>query len=357
MPKYDAQLGNLKDQITNAQNVLVVLPAQFSTDELAASLALFLSLDAIKKQPTIVTEGTLKVSDSNLYGVGQIQKSIPGTSGGNLTLTLEGVVGSDGTVPALEKLDWYPEGGNLNLVFHVLPGQRFEPSRIVPKTQGSGFQLIFCIGAPNLNALGGVYTSNPDAFSGVTLVNIDNDPTNSGFGAINVVDPGSASVSEMVAQILPSLQLPVDGDLSSNLLAGIYSATANLTTNTKPDTFIAVGYAMQAGGKLPAPLGVDSSDNQTVRQSDSQTFRPEPVVQNNIPQSAPASNMAPLNQIFGFPVQSENNSTPPVQTGQIIPSSSEELPQGEQAYSSNPEVQNPDPDWLTPKVFKGTNLG
>ena len=338
MQKFD-QLNDVKNQLSTASKVLIALPAQFSTDELAAGLSLYLSLELAHKEVTIVTEGPVKVSDSSLFGVGQVTKTLPPIGGGNLVLSLEGVVAADGSVPALEKLDYFPEGSNLNLVFVVKPGEKFEPARITPKFQGSGFNMIITVGATNLNQLGGVYANNSQIFSGITVVNIDNDQNNSQFGTINLVDPGCATVSEMVAQILSTLGTPMDQDIASNILIGIYTATANLSSNVKPDTFIAVGYAMQAGGKLPVAQGAPIQSQQ-----------PVPVISqapiNSVPaQPAPAQPQQniPFNQIFGFPVQGGG--------------AAEEVPQGEQAFSSNPEVQNPDPDWLTPKIFKGTNIG
>lgn len=282
------------------------------------------------------------------------------------------MVASDGTVPALEKLDYFPEGNNLNLVFHVIPGQRFEPAKITPKYQGGSFNLVFVIGVSNLNALGGVYNNNSQIFSGVTMVNVDNDPANSQFGSINLVDPEAGTLSEMVLNLVKYLNIPMDQDIASNILNGIYSATSNLTTNVKPGTFMAVGQAMQAGGKLISEGGMSSQPSAVSSQTPIQPqlqvqpqpqVQPEPQIQPQL-QPQPEAQSTPLNQIFGFPVQAEDQ--PSIVTPQTVDStqvapppapSAEERPMGEQVYSSSPEVQNPDPDWLTPKVYKGGNLG
>src|SRR3989344_3293850 len=169
--KYDVQLAELKNVLPSAKNILIAIPTGADVDKLAAGLSLFLIFEAQGKEVSIVSDDAMLVSHTHLFGVDHVQKTLSSTDGGNLTLTLEGVASSDGTVPALEKLDWYAENNNLNLVFHVLSNQTFQPGRIVPRYQGSGFNLIFVVGAANLNALGNIYQQGTQAFSGTHLVN------------------------------------------------------------------------------------------------------------------------------------------------------------------------------------------
>ena len=131
--KYDSVLTELKNLLPTSKTILIALPSNASIDQLASGLALFLTFEASGKSVSVVSDDSIVVGQSHLFGVDHIQKSIPATDGGNLTLILEGVAASDNTVPALEKLDWSAENNNLNLVFHVLPGQTFQPSRIIPK--------------------------------------------------------------------------------------------------------------------------------------------------------------------------------------------------------------------------------
>src|SRR5262249_1331937 len=150
---------------------------------------------------------------------------------GNFVITLEGVVDrATNTVPSLEKLDWYPEGGNLNLVFHPMAGQKFEPINISHKAPISGgkVDLIFVLGDSSLNELGNIYNQNVDKFNS-PLVNIDNNSANTNFGGVNVVDGNASSIAEMLMDIMGALNLPMDQDIASNLVAGIYDATQNLT--------------------------------------------------------------------------------------------------------------------------------
>lgn len=372
---YEAQLGDLKNQLQTSKNILIALPSTITLDKLASGLALFLSLKQLQKEVFIVTSDTIKVEHSKLFGVGQVMNSVPNVVGGNLTISLEGVVASDGTVPALDKLDWFPEGQNLNLVFHVLPGQQFQPSQITPKYQGGAFSTIFVIGANTLTDLGPIYSQNTQVFSNVSIINIDNSANNSQFGQVNLIDPNASSISEIVYQILPQLGAPIDQDISTNVLTGIYDVTSNLTVNVKPGAFIVVGQAMQNGGKLAQTPGQAPIPQTQPQPQMSQPIAPQAAPVPSAPQTmsgnAPLIDSNNLPQWLNFPTTTQPIQQSPssviqspmdqfsspamVATPQPV-QSAEERPQGEQAYSGNPEMDNPAPDWLTPKIFKGGNL-
>lgn len=331
MSKYEAQLSNLKQQLSPAQNILVFLPSKVNVDKLAAGLATYLSLKQVGKNVSIVTEDTPLVSHSGLFGIGDVKNSLSlSQNDGNLILTLEDVVAEDGKVPALEKLDWFPQGKDLNLVFHVLPGQKFEPKNIAHKYSNSGFDLVFVIGAANPTELGSIYTSNIAQFSNVPLINIDNNSQNSRFGQTNVVDTNASSVSEIVTQVLPDLGLSMDADSASNLLSGIYAATSNLTTNVSGESFMMVGQLVQAGGKLPVG-----------NVSQAPTSQPEQ------PQQAAPKNYIESTFDYKQFIQSPSNQS----------FTNEERPSGEYSNTPSPEVSQPAPDWLTPKVYKGSKVG
>ncbi len=320
--KYDSQITELKNLLPTAKSILIAFPTNASIDQLAAGLALFLTLQTTGKQVSVACEIEIKVSQSHLFGIDHVQKTISSTDGGNLTLTLEGVAASDGTIPALEKLDWAAENNNLNLVFHVLPGQTFQPTRIVPKYQGSGFNLIFVVGAVNLNALGSIYSTNPQIFSGTHIVNVDIQSANTSFGQTNVVDSQALSVSEVMVNLISDLGLNLDADTASNLLAGIFEATGNLSDQrSTADTFMAVANCLRVGGRKP----LDSAQSKPTY--DWSALMPK------------AQSVQPA-QIVSTTPSDQNQPSP------------EELPAGEGVVSETVE-----PEWLTPKIFKGSSLG
>ncbi len=353
--KYDLQLTELKNLLPTAKNIVIVLPANSDIDRLAAGLALFLTLEALGKEVSIVCDTSVKVSQSHLFGVDHIQNTLPQTEGGNLTITLEGVAASDGTVPALEKLDWYAENSNLNLVFHVLPGQTFQPARIVPHYQGSGFGLIFVIGAVNLNALGNIYQVNNQAFSGVHLVNIDTQIANTSFGQTNILDTNASSVSEVMVNVISDLGFNLDADSASNLLAGIFDATNNLTDpKTTAETYIAVAQCLRVGGRKPS-VTMGGVPTETFPQQDLMPLIPreQPAVSQPVVPIQPQIQPQDVSGYTTPPVIPNNNLGDDSLVAQSVPQPSpEEKPSGERVVTETPE-----PDWLTPKIFKGSSLG
>lgn len=352
--KYDAQLSELQRILPGAKNVLVALSAQPTIDDLAAGLALFLSLTSTGKNVYIVSEGVIRVGHTNLFGVGQIQNKMPKTDGGNLIISLGGVV-TNGEVSALEKLDWYPEGSDLNLVFHVIPGQKFEPTHVTPRFEGGSFDLIFTIGGVNLSVLGSVYTGHEEMFKNVPVANFDNKVENTGFGTTNVIDPNSSSLSEIIVQVLTPLQLPFEGDVASNLLAGIFVATNNLqTANTTADTFASVALAMQMGGQRPQVTTQPTPEATNFAQAFmSDNTQPQPDISNsgfNLNQSVPGQNQPVNVPLVVSQLQQSQSASGPTQPEAESQPSPEEQPVGE-------EVITPESDWLTPKIFKGSSIG
>lgn len=313
MLKYDHQLTEVKSRLPASNRILIVLPQNLNTDNLAAGLALHLSLKSTGKQVDVVSTGTPLVSQSNLYGIGDIKNDVTKGGGGNFIISLDGVVDTTGTmqqVPALEKLDWYPEGSKLNLVFHVVPGQRFVPTNITSRHEESGYDLTLVIGCQSLNELGNLFISNSQYFAQSQVINIDVNPLNAYFGFANVIDPQASSISEIVAHILPSLTLNMDRDVASNIITGIYSATNNLTQKVNPDTFLAVSQAVQVGGTLPAsPLPSVPAPEARIDFQPQIELQPEPVMQTNIP--SPVSPVSDSSQ-FQAAAASYNNIPNPV---------------------------------------------
>lgn len=365
MLKYDHQLTEVKTRLPGANRILVVLPQNLNTDNLAAGLSLYLSLKSAGKKVDIVSTGTPTVAQSNLYGIGEIKNDVSKSSGGNFIISLDGVVDSTGTmqqVPALEKLDWYPEGSKLNLVFHVVPGQSFVPTNITSRHEEAGYDLTFVFGCQSLNELGNLFISNSAYFAQSQVVNVDNNPLNSYFGFANVIDPQASSLSEIIAHVLPSLTLNMDQDLASNIIAGIYSATNNLTQKVNPDTFLAVSQAVQVGGTLPSnpttqpPVPEVKIDYQVQPEVE---FQPQPVanpVQDTaaspdpIPSSPePPTIQNPPPEMFSANIQASPFIVPPQDVSIPMPATAPQPVQPEPQPVSPPQSQFSQPASVVPQ--------
>lgn len=351
--KYQTQLSELQSKLPSVQNILVVLPSNCGVDCLASGLSLFLALKNSGKTVSIASESVLKVSESNLYGIGSIQNTLPSNGTGTWILRIGGAVGSDGK-PVFEKVDYDLEGTDLKMKFPIVAGQSFEPTHITPSFEGSSFDLVMTVGAANLESLGSLYTQNQETFSKAYLVNVDNSQANTQFGNTKVVDPQAASLSEVVSQILPDLNLSADGDISSNILAGIYAATNNLQGNVTAETFEAVANALRAGGQKPGNVTASVSEAVSTPVS-------EIAASVTPPHNDDSGSGFDFTQMYK-PSTPQDFAVPPVVGGgmnDVSPHTHEREPGTEMTYSGSEieEPVTPEEDWLTPKIYSGKSIG
>lgn len=353
---YNIQLTNLKNVLPQARNILIALPANCDIDKLASGLALYLSLSQAGKNVSIVCEDTIKVAQAHLFAIDRVAQTLPQSSSGDYILTLQGVA-ENGVVPSLEKLDYGVEGNNLNLVFKVLAGKTFQPQGMSSRYSSGGFEVIFVLGSPNLANLGGVYQQNPQVFSTGHLINIDDNQANTNYGQTNIVEPNASSLSEMVTLTLNTLGLSLVEDIATNLLTGMFDVTANLTSpKAGADTYQAVSLALKAGGVKPGTVASVQSPAQSVPKPFGDV-QGKPAAQ---PVSVnPSSSTGPSFDLSALIPQSEPFTVPPVvSNGQKEQAPlSENTPSPEERPMAEGVVSEAEPDWLTPKVFKGTSIG
>lgn len=354
--KYDPQISQIQPIIAGAQNILIVLPTEVTIDRLAAGLALYLSLKTAGKNVSIVTDGPLTVDFTRLFGIGEVKSQIPQNSSGNYSITLGGVVDSTGKVPALQNLDWTPTGStktDLKLVFHVNPGQKFEPTFITPAYEGGNFDLIIAIGVNSWAKVGSIYTNNPQVFGNTPVLNMDNQAENTQFGQVNLVDTSNISLAEMVGLILPAIQLPFERDIASNIIAGIFDITNGLQTGNA-ETYEVMANALRVGGQKPslvpntAPINTAATASSTPIWAQVSTEQPFDSTQGKPVSPSQGLDISPFLNTQNFSVVDTpvNQPEPQPQVSQ------EEVPMGEQAQTVTPEA-----DWLTPKIFKSSKIG
>lgn len=352
MAKYDSQLTTLKESLSVATNILIVLPTNCGVDCLASGLALYLAFKNAGKSVTISSESTVRVSHTNLYGVGSIQNNVAGGGTGTWVLKIGGAVGTDGK-PIFQKVDYNLKGSDLEMKFPIVPGQRFEPTHITPSFEGGSFELIFVVGAANLESLGAIYSQNSEVFTKAEVVNVDNSQANNQFGNTKIVDPQAATLSEMISQVIVGLGLGVDQDIATNLLTGIYEATGNLQGQTSAETFEVVAAALRSGGRKPVGQSSGQLQSSTTQQAE-------------VVASSPTDDNSPsfdLSQIYAPSTtgSSDNFITPPVidSSDAQSPTTHEREPGTETTYSGAEaeEIVEPQEDWLTPKVYSGKGMG
>ncbi len=364
----------IKDYITQHQAIGVVVAPNPTLDVMAASLGLYLTLNQMGKQVSIACPTDPTVEISSLVGINRVQKSLGG-AGGDLTVSFPYKEGE------IEKVSYTLENGKLNIVVKAgTQGLSFQEKDVNFQRVGAMPTLIFTIGVPRLSDVASIM--KPENLQNTSIVNIDNKAENEKYGDLPVVAPRFSSLSEQVADFLTLMepQIELDRDTSQNLLSGILFATSDFKSpSTSYLAFEMAGILMKKGATrgVKPMSGTEQPATSPFFPPQTQAQQPplQPLNQFNQPAaySAPVQPQAPyVPTTQPLPVQSHPDSigAQPMQVAQPMPAQSfdqaqdnsfgatQDKPFGQaqdkpvQAGNNN---QTP-PDWLTPKVYKGSTV-
>ncbi|MGC4107161.1 MAG: bifunctional oligoribonuclease/PAP phosphatase NrnA [Thermomicrobiales bacterium] len=117
------------------------------------------------------------------------------------------------------------------------------------------YDVLCLIDSSDLRRVGTFYRDDPSRLDGrVPMVNIDHHITNDRFGVINIVEPGAASASEIVADILAAWGVELDKETAQLLLSGIYGDTLGLRTDSVTSRTMRTAADLVDAGANPAPV-------------------------------------------------------------------------------------------------------
>lgn len=134
------------------------------------------------------------------------------------------VIGLPGYVDkAVDSVSWYVDQGRLHVVLKSNPAvpMQFDPKLFDPFYAGANFDVVCVIDADTPADLGGLYRQDPGMFTELPVVNISHSAQNTRFGRVNVVEQNVSSASELVYELLLSLQVNLDAETAALLLCGI----------------------------------------------------------------------------------------------------------------------------------------
>ncbi len=306
-------LQKLKDAIAKSSTIGIAVGAQPSIDEMGAALSLYILLKNANKNVSIASQNDPIVEISSLVGIDKVQKQLGG-SAGDLVVSFPYQEGE------IEKVSYTLENNHLNIIVKATEQGLSFNERDVQYTRGSGsVDLLITVGAESLSEIGTVI--DQQNLSNVQVINIDNSPTNQGFGDIVLVSRQASSLSEHMADIVLTLGFTLEQDVAQNLLSGIMSATKNFQDpKTSTLAFEVSAYLMKNGARrMP---GSQPQTRERFEPSQQQTQEPQ---------------HAPEQKQEEKPQQQQQNAV--------------EAP-AEQPQDNGQDT--PPLDWLTPKVYKGS---
>lgn len=245
MPKT-YNIEPVKQALATAKQTLILLPPDPDLDSVGAGLTLYLSLGKQQLNVSIGCSTPMTVGFNRLFGVDKIKSRI-----GNQNLVISFNYPED----SLEKVSYDKDPANHKFNLTIEPKAGMQPldvNSVEYSYTGSNADVIFVIGARSLEDLGELFKSEQKLLENKskTLVNLSSLDKNSQFGTVNLYDPTASGCSEIMFSVLSGLQLPLDADMATNLLAGIEVKTNNFTSReTSADTFEIVSQLMRLGAK------------------------------------------------------------------------------------------------------------
>src|SRR3990170_3055080 len=218
-------LQKIKDLLAKNESIGIAVGKNPGIDEMAAALSLYLALSGENREISVICPTEPIVEVSSLVGINKVKKSFDGGANGDLTVTFPYKEGE------IEKISYTLEEGKLNILVKAGEnGLSFNEKDVEFKREGAAPGLVFVVATPRISDLGTAF--DMETLKDSKVINIDYKPENQGFGDIPLLGKSASSVCELMANFLTSLDLKMDVDIASNLLAGIIAATDNFQSTT-----------------------------------------------------------------------------------------------------------------------------
>jgi nanoRNase/pAp phosphatase (c-di-AMP/oligoRNAs hydrolase) len=230
----------LKEQIAKSNNILICVGRNSDGDSLGAALALYSFLKKIDKRVNIISPNMLLEKYSFMPYVDMIAHKVQGVRDYIFSLDID--------KKNLHQLRYEVEEKKLKIFITAESGE-IEKDNLSLESSRFNYDLIFIIGATDLESLGNVYDENPELFYEIPVVNIDHKPSNEHFGKINLVELSASSTAEVMFNLLTGIdESRIDEEIATNLLTGIISATESFQNKkTTPKVFLAAASLVSKG--------------------------------------------------------------------------------------------------------------
>lgn len=231
-------------QLEKSKNILVAFPSNPSGDALASALALFLFLKNLGLEVDIagIKNGGRHESLSFLPAYSEIAERLD-----NLRRF---IVSLDISQAKVSQLKYSVDNNQLNFIISPKDGW-FKPEDVTARTGEFKYDLIFTVGASDLESLGRLYDDNIEFFYKTTVINIDHQAANEDYGQINFVDLNTVATAEILFYLLKNYKPEmISEDVATCLLTGIIQQTKNFKTpNLTPRVLLTTSELIAAGAR------------------------------------------------------------------------------------------------------------
>lgn len=341
----------------------IIVGSNYTIDEMGSALSIFLALTSQNKNVSIVSKKEPLVEVSNLVGIDKVKSSVE-SNGGDL------IVSFPYKDDEIGKVSYTLEAGFLNII--VKPKEdtlSFGEKDVQFRRTGGVPAVIITVGVERLSELSAYFDIN--SLKDTTIVNIDKIGSNEGFGDIVLIGQGASSVAEQTANILLSLAMPMDLDISQNLMSGIVSATQDFQSPATSSLAFEMAGILLRNGAIRESI---KPQVRAQRYTPSSQPMPDPYydqpyndpIDDNFPPmpTMPSVSSMPMPRNQGLsqpslpqrplrtPLQNARPSASqprPSNSGPAIPTNSSQA-----EFPSEQKKDEAPPDWLSPKIYKGS---
>jgi len=238
-------LSAAQSAIQQAQRILVIPHANVDPDGLSSALACYQLFSSLGKEVTVICPDTPPEALKFLPGYEKLEQEIAESQNVIITVNLaEGV--------EIDKLRYTVEDHKVNII--VVPKKgKIQHSQIAFGDGDKRFDLIVVVDTADLALLGSIYADHVDLFSDVPVLNIDHHISNVRFGQIHLIDPTSASATEVLYHWftqVPEWRERIGADMATLLLTGLITDTRSFQNpNTTPRSLEVAAELLEKGAR------------------------------------------------------------------------------------------------------------
>lgn len=228
------------DQINKSETILICISKNPAGDALGAAMGFYLALKKLGKKTDVVCPTGMLSKFEFLPSSNLISHKLEGAKDYVLSLDID--------KERLQQLRYEVSDRKLRIYITAKSGELSENDISIESSKFK-YDLVIVIGTGDLENLGNIYDDNSELFYEAPVINIDHNPSNEYFGKINFVDVAVSSCSEIVFNLISSIDEKLfDENVATNLLAGIISETESFQNkNTTPKAFLAAASLVSHG--------------------------------------------------------------------------------------------------------------
>jgi len=211
------------EAVKRAKRTLILTPENPSADAIAAVAALL----AFFKRQTINAEAFIPGINKEklpayLQNKDEILSRLGGTRDMRISLKVDRV--------PIQELIYDVKDGRLDIFVTPKNGE-WKASDVSVHPEEDKYDLIITIGCADRNALGVAFQQHADFIYRTPVINLDFDPRNEHWGAINMVDMTACSATEVVFEWLTGWdEKKIDPQIATALLSGMIANTHSFRT-------------------------------------------------------------------------------------------------------------------------------